>query len=230
MKHEVGDDDDETGDERSGGRPQNSTPPEEESFVYRPVEPLGKGPANAPANEPEPDDTKEPLRRGLRPRTKPKQYNLSDESESDGEWAPKRGKGGGVRKRSRLKSEGGASVGLNLSSSGLSGRQERPLPPDLDDKQRRRILRNRASAERSRLKRLGQIAMLEQENGELRQQLAQTQQKSGTSSGTSAQSQEILNENSMLRAELKMMKDRVQTLTCLLTSANQRAAGMLLGC
>lgn len=228
MKHEVGDDDDETGDERSGGRPQNSTPPgaihnagrpqyflqnalyacgsqpnrvrsEEESFVYRPVEPLGKGPANAPANEPEPDDTKEPLRRGLRPRTKPKQYNLSDESESDGEWAPKRGKGGGVRKRSRLKSEGGASVGLNLSSSGLSGRQERPLPPDLDDKQRRRILRNRASAERSRLKRLGQIAMLEQENGELRQQLAQTQQKSGTSSGTSAQSQEILNENSMLR-------------------------------
>lgn len=156
----------------------------------------GKG----PANEPEPDDSSQPLRRGLRPRSKPKQYNLSDSEDSDGEWAPKRGKGGGVRKRSRVKTEGGASGGMNLSSSGLSGRQERPLPPDLDDKQRRRILRNRASAERSRLKRLGQIAMLEQENGELRQQLAQAQQKGGSNGGAGeSQQAEILHENSMLR-------------------------------
>lgn len=88
-----------------------------------------------------------------------------------------------------------------LSSTGLSGRQERPLPPDLDEKQRKRILRNRASAERSRLKRLGQIAMLEQENRELKQQLAEAQQAGASDNGAGAcqPQNDLLHENSMLR-------------------------------
>jgi len=61
-------------------------------------------------------------------------------------------------------------------------------------------LRNRASAERSRLKRLGQIAMLEQENRELKQQLAEAQQTSAPNGGeTNQQQSDVLHENSMLR-------------------------------
>lgn len=139
------------------------------------------------------------MRRGLRPRSKPKQYQIAESDGSDGDWAPKRKKGS--RKRSRVKKEDEAKNGTApLSSTGLSGRQERPLPPDLDEKQRKRILRNRASAERSRLKRLGQIAMLEQENRELKQQLAAAQQAASANGAAASHSQgDIMHENSMLR-------------------------------
>ncbi len=140
------------------------------------------------------------MRRGLRPRSKPKQYQANESEESDGEWSPKRKKGS--RKRSRPKKEEAAVKPKSepVSTTGLSGRQERPLPPDLDEKQRKRILRNRASAERSRLKRLGQIAMLEQENRELKQQLVKAQQAASGNSGAASQQQsDILHENSMLR-------------------------------
>eukprot|EP01044_Picomonas_judraskeda_P013764 COSAG03_NODE_2114_length_3110_cov_2.472600_3_plen_188_part_00 len=157
-------------------------------------------------NEPEPSTGDGPgdrsLRRGLRPRSKPKQYQVYESEESDGEWSPKRKKGS--RKRSRgkkeedeVKSEGES---LALASTGQAGRQERPLPPDLDEKQRKRILRNRASAERSRLKRLGQIAMLEQENQELKRQLAEAQRAAnGNGEATSQTQSNIVHENSMLR-------------------------------
>ena len=50
-------------------------------------------PRPEPGPEPEPAGSDagantQPLRRGLRPRTKPRQYNLSDEEDSDGDWAP----------------------------------------------------------------------------------------------------------------------------------------------
>ena len=158
------------------------------------------------ATEPEPSTADGPgdrsLRRGLRPRSKPKQYKVDESEESDGEWSPKRKKGS--RKRSRgkkeeddVKSDGESSA---LASTGQAGRQERPLPPDLDEKQRRRILRNRASAERSRLKRLGQIAMLEQENQELKRQLAEAQRAAnGNGAATSQTQSNLMHENSMLR-------------------------------
>lgn len=243
LKREPMDEDDDEHDRGTQSGPQNSTPPEDEhSILYRGQAAHNSEPASErqdseqPANEPEPADrdgggSAPSLRRGLRPRSKPKQYHLSESEDSDGDWAPKRKRGSRKRGAQVKRERGGASGSVALSSSGLSGRQERPLPPDLDEKQRKRILRNRASAERSRLKRLGQIAMLEQENRELKQQLAEAQQTSAPNGGeTNQQQSDVLHENSMLRAELKMMRDRVQTLTCLLTTANQRAAGEMLGC
>jgi acyl-CoA reductase-like NAD-dependent aldehyde dehydrogenase len=156
-------------------------------------------------NEPEPSTGDEQsagsaLRRGLRPRSKPKQYQAFESEESDGEWSPKRKKGSRKRVRPKKEERQAKTESAPLSSTGLSGRQERPLPPDLDEKQRKRILRNRASAERSRLKRLGQIAMLEQENRELKQQLAEAQQAASGNAGAASQPQnDLLHENSMLR-------------------------------
>ena len=85
-------------------------------------------------------------------------------------------------------------------------RRQAPLPADVDDKQRRRILRNRASAERSRLRRLGQIATLQQENQQLRAQLA------AQSSGAREAESETQRENSRLRSELQLARSRVAAL------------------
>ena len=85
-------------------------------------------------------------------------------------------------------------------------RRQAPLPADVDDKQRRRILRNRASAERSRLRRLGQIATLQQENQQLRAQLA------AQSRGAREAESETQRENSRLRSELQLARSRVAAL------------------
>ena len=185
------------------------------------------GQGEAPSNKTESDQNDSaPLGSGLWPDSKPKQYQQYVESAGDSPYGginvlhPTRKDSG--RKRPRVKIE--CANGLGLSTTGLPARQERPLPPDLDEKERRRILRNRASAERSRLKRLGKIAMLEQENGQLRTQLADAQKQAEGNSPTGAAQPEILHENSRLRAELKMTKDRLQKLSSLLQQANQRNA------
>eukprot|EP01052_Picozoa_sp_SAG31_P007632 SAG31_NODE_367_length_16811_cov_20.811584_3_plen_269_part_00 len=88
-----------------------------------------------------------------------------------------------------------------------SGRPEKPLPKDCNAQQKRRILRNRAAAERTRLGRLGKIVALETENANLKQQLAESAAESG---------EKLRRENELLTAELQLMKERVATLTKLL--------------
>ena len=97
-----------------------------------------------------------------------------------------------------------------------SNRQEKPLPPDLDEKQTRRILRNRASAERSRLRRLCKITALEQENTELRRQV-ESRNNERKPNGGGPLAEDIEHSNRQLRAELQLMRDRVSTLTSLLS-------------
>ena len=97
-----------------------------------------------------------------------------------------------------------------------SNRQEKPLPPDLDEKQTRRILRNRASAERSRLRRLCKITALEQENTELRRQV-ESRDNERKPNGGGPLAEDIEHSNRQLRAELQLMRDRVSTLTSLLS-------------
>lgn len=187
--------------------------------------------------------TQQPLRRGLRARTRPKHYQMSQSDESDGEWAPKRKRsrtkagGSGGKSRGGQKEPGSAAGRTRTggppvvvtNEDGLeivSDRVERPLPPDLDEKSRRRILRNRASAERSRLKRLGQIAMLEQENQSLRNQLEQARQQAAQGNdwanawgGSSMNERVLMEENTALKAEGRLLNERVRTLTSLLQAA-----------
>lgn len=177
-----------------------------------------------------------PLRRGLRPRAPPKHYREMIQQDSDDEWAPKRkGTVGGVRDGGRKRpgrekaspGNGGRRAGDELDEMLLVGsdRVERPLPANLDEKQRRRVLRNRASAERSRLKRLGQIAMLEQENNNLRTQLNSRNNSGGylikqeEDSGDS----KLAHENAALKAELELLHNRVHTLTNLLSASREQS-------
>ena len=99
-----------------------------------------------------------------------------------------------------------------------SSRRERELPPNLDEKQRRRILRNRASAERSRLKRLGQIERLEEENQSLRMQL----QTNGGGGGGGGDDSNLAAENHQLKNELQILSERVRTLTALLVASRDQ--------
>jgi len=170
-----------------------------------------------------------PLRRGLRQRKQPKQYQQPPEDDgSDGEWAPssKRKRVGTKRSRSaqsRVRAKG-AGIKRELADGEVEGsqRQERALPPNLDEKQRRRILRNRASAERSRLKRLGQIEQLQQENNDLRQQLQMNSGGSGSDSNGSKNQSKLAVENRNLRNEVQMLNERVRTLTALLMASRDQ--------
>lgn len=73
-------------------------------------------------------------------------------------------------------------------------RQVKPLPPGIDAKKRSRILRNRESAERTRNRRLDQLAALQRENAQLRVQMLQA------SSGASDEKTRA--ENERLKTEL----------------------------
>ena len=67
-----------TGSRPAAAIPDGSAKTEDESEPGPEPEPAGSDAGAEP----------QPLRRGLRPRTKPRQYNLSDEEDSDGDWAP----------------------------------------------------------------------------------------------------------------------------------------------
>ena len=170
-----------------------------------------------------------PLRRGLRQRKQPKQYQQPREDDvSDGEWAPssKRKCVGTKRSRSaqsRVRAKG-AGIKQELEDGEVEGsqRQERALPPNLDEKQRRRILRNRASAERSRLKRLGQIEQLQQENNNLRMQLQMNSGGSGSDSNGSKNQSKLAVENRNLQNEVQMLNERVRTLTAQLMASRDQ--------
>lgn len=184
----------------------------------------------------------QPLRRGLRARKQPKQYKMEQSDGSDGEQTRKRKRGRarnssssgskprGTAKRPQQPSGPPVVVRSEAGVEIVSDRVERPLPPDLDEKSRRRILRNRASAERSRLKRLGQIAMLEQENQSLRNQLDQARQDAARGQdwvqawgGSSMNERVLMEENTALKAEGRLLSERVRTLTSLLQAS--RGAG-----
>lgn len=200
-----------------------NTPPDQDG-----VPPVVQMPGNDVqlSNTQEKPEISKPLRRGLRPRTRPKNYSKLDSAESsDGDSAPK-SKSKRSRSQSRKTVATAPAPAPAVSAGVLPGgicanwpqrRQERPLPKGLDEKQRRRVLRNRASAERSRLKRLGQIVALEEENQSLRAQLAQQQQSNGNVTANA----QIMQENDALKAELRLLNDRVHTLTRLLTQARQ---------
>jgi len=170
-----------------------------------------------------------PLRRGLRQRKQPKQYQQPREDDgSEGEWAPssKRKCVGTKRSRSaqsRVRAKG-AGIKKELEDGEVEGsqRQERALPPNLDEKQRRRILRNRASAERSRLKRLGRIEQLQQENNNLRMQLQMNSGGSGSDSNGSKNQGKLAVENRNLQNEVQMLNERVRTLTALLMASRDQ--------
>ena len=100
-----------------------------------------------------------------------------------------------------------------------SRRAEKPLPKDCNAKQKRRILRNRAAAERTRLGRLDKIAGLEAENALLREKLGE---QGGSDDDGGGNIPELQRENEMLTAELRLMKDRVTTLTELLRAKGGR--------
>merc|ERR1711865_685031 len=117
----------------------------------------------------------------------------------------------------------GAGIKKELEDGEVEGsqRQERALPPNLDEKQRRRILRNRASAERSRLKRLGRIEQL-QENNNLRMQLQMNSGGSGSDSNGSKNQSKLAVENRNLQNEVQMLNERVRTLTALLMASRDQ--------
>lgn len=150
------------------------------------------------------DPAYKPLRAGLRNRSR--KVVTKFENSTDVEPAkPKRAQSGTAKRKrhppTKIDPEEFALEGSN--------RQERPLPPDLDEKQTRRILRNRASAERSRLRRLCKITALEQENAKLRADLEVQQKEAGHEA--------LERENRQLKAELQLMRDRVETLTSILS-------------
>ena len=162
------------------------------------------------------DGLYKPLRAGLRNRNRKVVTKFDDDSSEDYDPPAKSRSSAGKRKRS-------PSIKINTAEFKLEGsnRQEKPLPPDLDEKQTRRILRNRASAERSRLRRLCKITALEQENTELRRQVESRQVESRNNerkpNGGGPLAEDIEHSNRQLRAELQLMRDRVSTLTSLLS-------------
>jgi hypothetical protein len=104
-------------------------------------------------------------------------------------------------------------------SNGLEGssRVVHPVPKNATEKQAQRILRNRDSAERTRLRRLGKINALEEENERLRKELDEVNSQSRGGGPGPLQHVELERENSQLRIELEVVRARVQTLTQLLT-------------
>lgn len=145
-----------------------------------------------------------PLRAGLRNRNRKVVTKFDDDSDNE------------PPKPKPVKRKRHPPTKIDPENFGLEGsnRQERPLPPDLDEKQTRRILRNRASAERSRLRRLCKITALEQENARLRAEMELRQKEAGQD--------DLERENKQLKAELQLMRDRVQTLTAILSKRNGR--------
>jgi len=210
-----------------------STPPHEKSHNTthdrKDSEDTVDGRSSNPNSSSSDSGAEPPLRRGLRQRKQPKQYQQPREDDgSEGEWAPssKRKRVGTKRSRSaqsRVRAKG-AGIKQELEDGEVEGsqRQERALPPNLDEKQRRRILRNRASAERSRLKRLGQIEQLQQENNNLRMQLQMNSGGSGSDSNGSKNQGKLAVENRNLQNEVQMLNERVRTLTALLMASRDQ--------